>query len=111
MQTCPTAAKVRFSLFSPIAADGSMGDSFYPIFPVPLDLAHELSLDVTHSDMMYLTPQDEDFEEGSGSVEHPSKTRCAPDVLIVPSRLKHFSKVCWLDGEIGLWIFMTWAGF
>ncbi|KAM5535085.1 hypothetical protein V8D89_011313 [Ganoderma adspersum] len=67
--------------------------SFYPIFPVPLDLAHEFSLDVTHSDMMYLTPQDDDSEEGSGSAEHPSKARRAPDVLIVPSRLKHFSKV------------------
>ncbi|PIL22596.1 hypothetical protein GSI_15285 [Ganoderma sinense ZZ0214-1] len=67
--------------------------SFYPIFPVPLDLAHELNLDVTHSDMLYLTPQDDISEEGSGDAKDPSKARCAPDVLIVPSRLKHFSKV------------------
>ncbi|KAI1790115.1 DNA polymerase alpha, subunit B [Ganoderma leucocontextum] len=66
--------------------------SFYPIFPVPLDLTHELSVDVTHSDLLYFTPQDDD-SEASGSAEDPTAARCAPDVLIVPSRLKHFSKV------------------
>ncbi|RPD62451.1 DNA polymerase alpha, subunit B [Lentinus tigrinus ALCF2SS1-7] len=63
--------------------------SFYPIFPVPLDLAHEVNLDVTHSDLLYMCPQDE--EEDSGT--DPSRARCAPDVLIIPSRLKHFSKI------------------
>ncbi|ETW81536.1 hypothetical protein HETIRDRAFT_317937 [Heterobasidion irregulare TC 32-1] len=53
--------------------------SFYPLFPVPLDLSHEVNLDVSHSDGLDLCPQ-----ETMGY---------APDVLIVPSRLKHFSKI------------------
>ncbi|KAI0372220.1 DNA polymerase alpha, subunit B [Pilatotrama ljubarskyi] len=65
--------------------------SFYPIFPVPLDLAHEVNLDVTHSDMLYLAPQDDNFDDAEGR-EDPARARCAPDVLVVPSRLKHFSK-------------------
>ncbi|KAF8837908.1 DNA polymerase alpha, subunit B [Paxillus ammoniavirescens] len=52
--------------------------NFYPIFPVPLDLAHEVNLDVTHS-------------EGLKLVENEDE--CTPDVLVLPSRLKHFSKV------------------
>ncbi|EGO23628.1 hypothetical protein SERLADRAFT_356508, partial [Serpula lacrymans var. lacrymans S7.9] len=52
--------------------------SFYPIFPVPLDLTDEVNLDVSHS-------------EGLKLVDGPDPV--APDVLIVPSRLKHFSKV------------------
>ena len=63
--------------------------SFYPIFPAPLDLAHEVNLDVTHSDLLYMCPQDEEEQ----STSDPSKAGCAPDVLIIPSRLKHFSKV------------------
>ena len=53
-------------------------NSFYPIFPVPFDVAREVNLDVTHS-------------EGIKLVE--SEDECAPDVLVLPSRLKHFSKV------------------
>lgn len=53
--------------------------SFYPIFPVPLDLSHEVNLDVSHSDGLDLCP--------------PETMGYAPDVLIVPSRLKHFSKI------------------
>ncbi|KAJ7600761.1 DNA polymerase alpha/epsilon subunit B-domain-containing protein [Mycena floridula] len=49
--------------------------SFYPIFPVPFEVAHEVNLDVTHSEGLKLD------DEG-----------CAPDVLVVPSRLKHFAK-------------------
>jgi DNA polymerase alpha subunit B len=49
-------------------------DSFYPIFPPPLDFAGDVNLDVTHQELLR-------FE-----------TR-APDVLILPSRLKHFAKV------------------
>lgn len=83
--------------------------SFYPIFPVPFDLAHELSLDASHSNLLYLIPQDDDSEEGSDAGKDPHKTRCAPDVLIVPSRLKHFSKVraphCGMDP----WTFMVWV--
>jgi len=51
-----------------------LNDSFYPIFPPPLDLAGDVNLDVTHQELLR-------FE-----------TR-APDVLILPSRLKHFAKV------------------
>ncbi|KAK0244203.1 DNA polymerase alpha subunit B [Armillaria nabsnona] len=53
--------------------------SFYPLFPVPQELAHEVNLDVTHSQLLRLGESDD------GNV--------APDVLIIPSRLKHFSKV------------------
>ncbi|KAI0667572.1 DNA polymerase alpha subunit B [Trametes maxima] len=66
--------------------------SFYPIFPVPLELAHEVNLDVTHADMLYLTPLDDNDDDADGRVD-PTRARCAPDVLVVPSRLKHFSKV------------------
>ncbi|PBK97673.1 DNA polymerase alpha, subunit B [Armillaria gallica] len=52
--------------------------SFYPLFPVPQELAHEVNLDVTHSQLLRLGESDD------GNV--------APDVLIIPSRLKHFSK-------------------
>ncbi|OCH91876.1 DNA polymerase alpha subunit B [Obba rivulosa] len=53
--------------------------SFYPIFPAPLDLSHEVNLDVAHWDGLRL---------GAGA-----EVDTAPDVLITPSRLKHFSKV------------------
>ncbi|CDO75324.1 hypothetical protein BN946_scf184848.g1 [Trametes cinnabarina] len=66
--------------------------SFYPIFPAPLELAHEVNLDVTHSDLLYLCPQDENDDDEEGRTD-PSRARCAPDVLITPSRLKHFTKV------------------
>jgi len=49
--------------------------SFYPLFPAPLDLSHEVNLDVSHLALCH----------GGGA--------SAPDVLVVPSRLKHFSKV------------------
>ncbi|KAJ7712429.1 DNA polymerase alpha/epsilon subunit B-domain-containing protein [Mycena metata] len=55
--------------------------SFYPVFPVPLELAAEVVLDVSHSDGLRLGGGD---EEGA--------PECAPDVLIVPSRLKQFTK-------------------
>ncbi|KAL6302805.1 DNA polymerase alpha, subunit B [Sparassis latifolia] len=53
--------------------------SFYPIFPVPFDLSHEVNLDITHSEALKLAGLD--------------SAASAPDVLITPSRLKHFSKV------------------
>lgn len=49
--------------------------SFYPIFPPPLDLAHEVNLDVSHSERLKLTED------------------AAPSVLILPSKLKQFHKV------------------
>ncbi|EKC98004.1 alpha DNA polymerase [Trichosporon asahii var. asahii CBS 8904] len=48
--------------------------SFYPLFPAPEALAHEVNLDVTHWDQMSLGDT-------------------APDVLILPSKLRHFSKI------------------
>jgi DNA polymerase alpha subunit B len=51
--------------------------SFYPLFPTPLDLSHEVNLDVSHLEHLALC-----HKEGAS----------APDVLITPSRLKHFSK-------------------
>lgn len=56
-----------------------MSSSFYPIFPVPLDVAHEVNLDVTHWEALKLC---------NGSMDATS-----PSVLILPSRLKHFCKV------------------
>ncbi|KAF9046503.1 DNA polymerase alpha/epsilon subunit B-domain-containing protein [Panaeolus papilionaceus] len=54
--------------------------SFYPIFPTPPDLAHEVNLDMSHSEALSLVDSDIELDY-------------APDVLIVPSRLKQFSKV------------------
>ncbi|TFK48691.1 DNA polymerase alpha, subunit B [Heliocybe sulcata] len=53
--------------------------SFYPLFPVPSDLSHDVNLDVSHSDGLRIYPDTQD--------------PFSPDVLILPSRLKHFSKV------------------
>jgi hypothetical protein len=52
--------------------------SYYPIFPVPCDLSHEINLDITHAEGLKLCEGEEEV---------------APDVLVTPSRLKHFSKV------------------
>ncbi|TFK74750.1 DNA polymerase alpha, subunit B [Pluteus cervinus] len=51
--------------------------SFYPVFPTPLDLSHEVNLDVSHMDGLRLDERQDGI---------------APDVLIIPSRLKYFSK-------------------
>ncbi|TDL17712.1 DNA polymerase alpha, subunit B [Rickenella mellea] len=61
--------------------------SFYPIYPVPAEMSHDINLDVTHVEGMRLDSSD---------------PRCdyAPDVLVVPSRLKHFSKV--VDGTMAV---------
>lgn len=53
--------------------------SFYPLFPVPVDLSHDINLDVTHDGALRLC---------SGST-----TAICPSVLILPSRLKQFCKV------------------
>lgn len=55
--------------------------SFYPIFPVPLELSSDVNLDISHSDGLRLGSDPDGIKE------------YAPDVLILPSRLKHFSKV------------------
>ncbi|CAL1713336.1 unnamed protein product [Somion occarium] len=52
--------------------------SFYPLFPTPTDLAHEVNLDITHSDFLKIPEQ--------------------PDVLIMPSRLRQFTKV--IEGTV-----------
>ncbi|KAF5382643.1 hypothetical protein D9615_002794 [Tricholomella constricta] len=51
--------------------------SFYPLFPVPSDVSHEVNLSVTHLNGLRLA---------DGAEE------CAPDILVLPSRLKQFSK-------------------
>ena len=61
--------------------------SFYPIFPVPLDAAHDVNLDISHSETLNLCEKEE----------------TAPDILILPSKLKQFVKVsaaydAWNDG-------------
>ncbi|WRT64268.1 uncharacterized protein IL334_001199 [Kwoniella shivajii] len=48
--------------------------NFYPIFPVPESSAADVNLDVTHYPLL--------------KMDGP-----APDILILPSKLKHFSKV------------------
>ena len=48
--------------------------SFYPIFPPPEAHAAEVNLDVTHQELLRLD-------------------EAAPDILILPSKLKHFAKV------------------
>jgi DNA polymerase alpha subunit B len=52
--------------------------SFYPIFPTPVDVAHEVNLDVSHMAGLDLCP---------------GANPTAPNVLVIPSRLKHFTKV------------------
>ncbi|KAF9269284.1 DNA polymerase alpha, subunit B [Marasmius fiardii PR-910] len=52
--------------------------SFYPIFPVPGDVTGEVNLDVSHSEALKLG--------GANADEF------APDVFIIPSKLKQFSK-------------------
>ena len=53
-------------------------DSFYPVFPVPLDAMHEVNLDVSHSESLNITEEND----------------VAPHVLVLPSKLKQFVKVC-----------------
>ncbi|KAK7056975.1 DNA-directed DNA polymerase alpha subunit pol12 [Paramarasmius palmivorus] len=52
--------------------------SFYPIFPVPPEVSSEVNLDVTHSEGVKMV-EDEDNDY-------------APDVLILPSKFKQFTK-------------------
>lgn len=73
MSPCSSAAKVCRIACTKHHQLTQYFASFYPIFPVPADLSSEVNLDVTHSDGLRLTE--------------------APDVLILPSRLRHFSKV------------------
>ncbi|PPR00448.1 hypothetical protein CVT24_004509 [Panaeolus cyanescens] len=54
--------------------------SFYPIFPTPPDLAHEVNLDMSHSQDLSMVNDELELDY-------------APDILITPSRLKQFSKV------------------
>ena len=63
-------------------------------------MAHEVNLDVTHSELLSLSPElddDDEHEEREYPLDggaDPSMACCAPDVFIIPSRLKQFSKVC-----------------
>lgn len=66
--------------FSSVLLDVHMRLSFYPIFPPPQDLSAEVNLDVSHSDRVRII-------DDEGPLDY------APDVLILPSRLKQFTKV------------------
>ncbi|KAL4252758.1 DNA polymerase alpha subunit B [Pleurotus pulmonarius] len=57
--------------------------SFYPLFPVPVDLAHDVNLDISHSGRLRVDLGSDDGGSGLG---------VAPNILILPSRLKHFVK-------------------
>ena len=59
--------------------------SFYPVFPPPVDVSHEVNLDVSRSKLLDLD---------RGTQDH------TPHVLVVPSRLKHFSKFSWFAHSI-----------
>ncbi|KAJ7855906.1 DNA polymerase alpha/epsilon subunit B-domain-containing protein [Mycena olivaceomarginata] len=65
--------------------------SFYPVFPVPLELASEVVLDVTHSEGLRL---------GGGESESGDAPECAPDVIIVPSRLRQFAKTVYATAAL-----------
>lgn len=52
--------------------------SFYPVFPSPTDVSHEINLDVSRSKLLDLD---------GGVQDH------TPHILVVPSRLKQFTKV------------------
>ncbi len=60
-------------------ANAHPGYSFYPIFPPPADVLSEVNLDMSHFDDVRMVDE--------GDLDY------APDVLILPSRLKQFSKV------------------
>ncbi|KAF9502113.1 DNA polymerase alpha, subunit B [Pleurotus eryngii] len=76
---------------APLPYDGMSGlcqhllrqRSFYPLFPVPADLAHDVNLDVSRSERLRVDLGADNGGSGVG---------VAPSVLIVPSRLKHFAK-------------------
>ncbi|KDQ23776.1 hypothetical protein PLEOSDRAFT_1048582 [Pleurotus ostreatus PC15] len=57
--------------------------SFYPLFPVSADLAHDVNLDVSRSERLRVDLGADNGGSGVG---------VAPNILIVPSRLKHFVK-------------------
>ena len=52
--------------------------SFYPLFPVPQDLSQDVNLDMSHSVGLKMVTDELDY---------------APDVMILPSKLKQFFKV------------------
>lgn len=69
----------RFLRFLIVRVRGSLTRfSFYPIFPPPMDVSHEVNLDVSRSKLLDLD---------RGTQDH------IPHVLLVPSRLKQFYKV------------------
>lgn len=60
-------------------ASAHSGCSFYPIFPPPADVSSEVNLDMSHFDDVRMVDE--------GDLDY------APDLLILPSRLKQFAKV------------------
>lgn len=57
--------------------------SYYPMFPTPKEMSHELNLDVSHLELA-------SFPTGKTGEEDDEKV--IPDILILPSMLKHFIK-------------------
>lgn len=57
--------------------------SYYPMFPPPKEMSHELNLDVSHLELA-------SFPNGKTGEEDEEKV--IPDILILPSMLKHFIK-------------------
>ncbi|THH31178.1 hypothetical protein EUX98_g3002 [Antrodiella citrinella] len=81
----PVTTDVDMTLDAPHAADPMANlcrhlleqRSYYPIFPAPQEMAHEVNLDITHSELLNICAR---------------SASDAPEVLISPSRLKQFSK-------------------
>lgn len=77
--------------------------SFYPLFPVPHDLSHEVNLDVTHSKYLNLyedfVPHDLSQDVSLPPIMWPNlddstEARDAvPAVMVTPSKLRTFHKV------------------
>ncbi|KAL0952801.1 hypothetical protein HGRIS_007026 [Hohenbuehelia grisea] len=95
--------------------------SFYPVFPVPVDLMHEVNLDVSHGTGLRLDDDPEGIivkteaadtkergllglrvlmSKAKVASDRPSGEGTAPDVLILPSRLKHFVKT--VEGTVAV---------
>lgn len=71
--------RLGFHSFLCFCDDPNERCSFYPVFPPPSELASEVNLDITHFEGVRMVDE--------GDLDY------APDVLILPSRLKHFTKV------------------
>ena len=81
------------SLISSLNCYPHFSYSFYPLFPVPLELAHEVNLDVTHSELLSLSPEaDEDEDAGDEAALGDGPHESAPlyGVVAYPTGIVHF---------------------